>query len=106
VDGGEGDGEEAGVFDIVHADDADLFRDTDSESDEGLHEASGGEVVCADDGFRAGDVEEASDKGLVERTAAPNWITVRDNGKPAHSLMKAGDAGIDGSGGVGFTEKG
>ena len=54
VDGGEWDGEEAGIFDVVHADDTDFFRDADSEGDKGLHEAGGGEVVGADDGFRAG----------------------------------------------------
>ena len=42
VDGGEGDGEEAGVFDVVHADDTDFFWDSDAEADEGLHEAGGG----------------------------------------------------------------
>ena len=51
--GGEGDGEKAGVLDVVDADDADLFGDLDALIGEAGHDFGCGEVVGADDGVGA-----------------------------------------------------
>src|SRR5215831_7544830 len=57
VNGGERDWQKARVADIVHANDADLFRDPDPESEECLHEAGGREVVGTDDATRAAGID-------------------------------------------------
>ncbi len=105
VHGGEGDGQKACVAHIVHAHDANVFGDADSEGKERLHETRGVRSLAqtmppgrAESSMRR---MNAWSNGLPRHAALP----IRLDGMKAKGFVESGNAGIDGVGGIFFAEK-
>ena len=97
--GGERDGEEGGVLDVVDADDADVLGDADAFGGETGHDAGCGEVVGADDAVGAALVEELLEEGRVFGIAEANEVFLQADASGEERFAIARNARDDGGGG-------